>query len=96
VDPVTLTWRERLWLVPAETRLGTHEVLEAFGRGRSWLYSHLSEERGVDRIPHRKLDGVLLFTAGELRAWIRAHEEVVSAGPMESSEGERRLQVVRK
>lgn len=82
--PIELTWRERLWLVPAETRLGTREILEALGRSRSWLYSHLGEDRGRDRLPHRKMDGELTFAAGEVRAWVRDHEDVVAAGPMES------------
>lgn len=84
LEPVEATWRERLWVVPAETRLGTREVLEALGRSRSWLYRHLGEDQGADRLPHRKLDGELVFTAGELRAWLRRYEEVIAAGPMES------------
>lgn len=94
-DPVPLTWAERLWLVPAETRLGTSEVLEALQRSRSWLYAQMAAGKGADRLPHRRLDGTLLFTAGELRAWVRAHEEVVCAGPMESTPTERHLQVHR-
>src|SRR5688500_1258621 len=43
--PLEMTWRERLWLVPAETRLGRRELLEALGRSRSWLYTWLDAER---------------------------------------------------
>ena len=39
----------------------------------------------VKPIPHRKLDGTLLFTAGELRAWIRDREAVLVAGRSEST-----------
>lgn len=78
---VTLTWRERLWEVPSETRLGVLEVAQALGRPKSWVYRHTSEASGLVRLPHRKLDGELLFSAGELRAWIREHEEVICAGP---------------
>src|SRR5687768_16564618 len=80
----TMTWRERLWLVPAETRIGKVELLEALGRTESWLYRHTSEksckENGYARIPHRKLDNELVFCVGELRHWIRSNEEVICAG----------------
>lgn len=79
---IDFTWRERLWLVPAPTRLGTRDVLEALGRSRTWLYGHLGA-RADTPIPHRKLDGELVFTAGEVRAWLRDHEEVVTAGRMD-------------
>ena len=79
------TWAELLWVVPAERRLGTREVLEALGRGKTWLYTQMSEDRGRDRLPHRKLDGQVLFTAGEVRAWIRDHEEVIVGGRLDST-----------
>ena len=78
------SWRERLWTCPAETRLGLDELCEAMSRSSSWIY-HRTSAKAVNRIPHRKLDGVLCFTAGEVRAWIRDSEQVVCAGPMESS-----------
>ena len=83
------SWRERLWVAPAETRLGVGEVAEALGRAKSWVYAHTGP-KADDPIPHRKLDGVNVFTAGELRAWIRDREEVVHGGPMHSTEAERR------
>jgi hypothetical protein len=84
------TWRERLWSVPAETRLGVAEVAEALARPRSYVYARTGP-KADDPLPHRKLDGAVVVTAGELRAWIRAHEEVVHAGPMESAPSERSL-----
>jgi len=76
--PQTATWRERLWTAPAEARLGVPEAAEAVGRPVSWVYRHTSEKAaGGERLPHRKLDGELMFTAGELRMWIREHEEVL-------------------
>ena len=86
------TWRERLWIVPAETRLGTTELAEALGRPRSFVYAR-TQAGAEDPIPHRKLDGTLLFTAGEVRAWIRDREEVLAGGPMESCEAEQCLSV---
>jgi len=85
------SWRERLWTAPAETRIGKAELLEAVGKTESWLYRHTAEKRkpGTPRIPHRKLDGELVFVVGEIRAWLRQHEEIVEAGPMESSPAER-------
>jgi predicted DNA-binding transcriptional regulator AlpA len=84
-DEYEPTWRERLWIVPAETRIGVAELTEALGRPRSWVYRHTSGKT----IPHRKLDGELVFVAGEIRAWIRDREEVEAGGPMDSTPGER-------
>ena len=88
-ESVEWTWRERLWVCPAETRLGMPDMMEALGRPRSWIYARTAKDT-EDRMPHRKLDGMLTFTAGEVRAWIRAREETVEAGPMESTPAERR------
>lgn len=79
-EPTPPSWREKLWTVPAETRIGVAELCEATGRPRSWVYRATS----AGSIPHRKLDGELVFTVGEVRAWIREREEVVISGPMES------------
>ncbi len=87
------TWREKLWIAPAETRIGTAELAEAFGRPKSWVYAHTQAE-AENPIPHRKLDGVLVFTVGEVRAWVRESEEVLVAGPMESTRSEIRGLVV--
>ena len=81
------TWREKLWIAPAETRIGTTELAEAFGRPKSWVYAH-TEAGAENPVPHRKLDGVLVFTVGEVRAWVRESEEVLVAGPMESTQPE--------
>lgn len=76
-EPFQVTWRERLWLVPSETRLGVREVAEALGRPASWVYRRTSEKSEKAPLPHRKLDGELVFMAGELRAWIEGHETMV-------------------
>ena len=81
------TWREKLWIAPAETRIGTSELAEAFGRPTSWVYAH-TEGKAENPLPHRKLDGMLMFTVGEVRTWLRASEEVLVAGPMESTQPE--------
>ena len=67
------TWREKLWTVPEETRIGTYEVCEALGRTKSWLY-HRTGPSARDRIPHRKLDGELVFMVGDVREWLRRRE----------------------
>lgn len=46
-DGPTPTWRERLWTVPPETRMGRQELLEALGRSENWLYRHTKEEGDV-------------------------------------------------
>lgn len=71
------SWQERLWTAPAETRLTVADVCEALGRPKSWAYRHTSPASGLPRIPHRKLDGELVFLAGELREWIKSHEDIV-------------------
>lgn len=79
-DRLPLTWREKVWVVPAETRLGVREVAEAIGRPMSWVYRRTGEKSDKSPLPHRKLDGELVFVAGELRAWIEGHEAVVVPG----------------
>jgi hypothetical protein len=92
-EPVPDTWRERVWLVPAQTRLGVQEVAEAIGRPVSFVYRRTSAKAaargGYDLLPHRRLDGELIFTAGEIRAWLEDHEEVVRGGRMVSGPSER-------
>jgi hypothetical protein len=73
-DIAPSTWKERIWGAPAETRIGVAEVAEAMGRSKSWVYHR------VGQIPHRKLDGELVFVVGELRLWIRDNEETIVAG----------------
>jgi hypothetical protein len=68
------TWREKIWTVPVETRLGVREVAEAIGRPRSWVYRRTGGKSPKAQLPHRKLDGELVFVAGELREWLRQHE----------------------
>jgi hypothetical protein len=91
--PEPWTWRERLWTVPAETRLGVAEVAEALSRPKSYVYARTGP-KAEDPLPHRKLDGALFFTAGELRTWIRDQEEEVAGVPMTSTLEERRVRVL--
>jgi predicted DNA-binding transcriptional regulator AlpA len=81
-SPALVTWRERLWTVPAETRLGVRELGEALGRPRSWVYRHSSKRSGLALLPFRKLDGELVFLAGEIRTWITRNEVTVVQGAM--------------
>ena len=82
VHSVEWTWKERLWLAPAETLLGVPELKEALGRSKSWIYQRTGGTSIDGRIPHRKLDGVLVFTAGEIRAWVKDQSLVMVAGRM--------------
>ena len=65
-------WRVLLWTVDPETRIGRAELLEAVGRPASWLYRHTGP-KVADRIPHRKLDGELVFLVGEAGQRLRLH-----------------------
>lgn len=82
-DGPTPTWRERLWTVPPETRIGRAELLEALGRSQDWLYRHTGGKAKCTRIPCRKLDGELVFVVGEVRQWLLEHEETVVVGRTE-------------
>ncbi|HLA88888.1 MAG TPA: hypothetical protein VJL28_00470 [Gemmatimonadaceae bacterium] len=77
-----LTWRERLWTCPPDTRLGVRELAEALGRSRDWCYratnATRAAEHGRDPLPCQRLDGVLVFTAGAVRRWLQASECVVN------------------
>lgn len=72
---VALTWRERLWSVPADTRLNVRELAEALGQSVSWVYKHTSRRSGRVQLPHRQLaNGKLTFLAGEIRTWLAQTE----------------------
>lgn len=68
IGNATPSWRERIWLAPPETRLGVDELAEALGRSRKFIYRRLN-------IPRQRLDGVLMFKAGDIRTWIKRTEE---------------------
>jgi hypothetical protein len=79
-DPAT--WRERLWTVPAEMRLGVQEVAEAFDRSPDWVYravsAKLAQAKGRHPLPCSRLDGELAFTAGAVRVWWQQSEEIIN------------------
>ena len=79
-NAVLVTWRERLWTCPPDTRLGRAELLEALGRSISWLYRHTGPKAKYARIPCRKLDNELVFVAGEVRTWLSEQEEILEPG----------------
>jgi hypothetical protein len=80
--PAPASWRVLLWTVPPETRIGREELLQAVARPRSWVYRHTAP-KAASRIPHRKLDGELVFIVGEVRHWLVEREEIVQAGPLD-------------
>lgn len=72
IDGASPSWRERLWACPAETRLGVLDLAEALGRSKGFVY-RLTRSKDI---PHRKLDGELVFRAGDIREWVQRREEV--------------------
>ena len=42
------------------------------GRPKSYIWRLTATKS----IPHRRLDGVIVFVLGEVRAWVRKHEVV--------------------
>jgi hypothetical protein len=81
-NPPPQSWRTLLWTAPAECRIGREELAEAVARPRSWVYRH-TQAKSAHRIPHRKLDGELVFLVGEVRAWLKDQEEIIQAGPLD-------------
>ena len=79
-----LPWTLLLWTADPETRIGRSELLEAVGRPASWLYRHTGP-KAKHRIPHRKLDGELIFLVGEVRRWLRDREEIIVAAAMDAA-----------
>jgi predicted DNA-binding transcriptional regulator AlpA len=79
----SMTWRERLWTAPAETRIGVTELAEAVGRSKYWVYRLTPKSAGAARLPHRKLSGEVEFVVGEIRSWLRDNEEMVEKGRMD-------------
>lgn len=71
----SVTWQERLWTCPAETRLTLRDACEALGRSSSWVYKRTGAGATGVRLPCRKLEGELYFIARELRDWIAEHED---------------------
>lgn len=82
-DVIPLPWSVLLWQVPPETRIGVAELSEAVGRPKSWVYRHTSDDGDCPRLPHRKMDGSLVFIVGEVRRWIEGHEVTVVPGRAE-------------
>lgn len=70
----TLPWMILLWTAPPQTRIGVSELCEAVGRPKTWIYEHTSRRGKCPRLPHRKMDGQLLFVVGEIRTWLVEHE----------------------
>jgi hypothetical protein len=94
--PEPATWRERLWTVPADTRLGVPELAEALDRSPDWCYRATNEShaaaRGRDPLPCSRLDGQLVFTAGAVRRWLQASEQLVQPERITAARGHKRGQ----
>jgi hypothetical protein len=70
------SWRERFWTCDPNIRVGVKELAEAVGRTKSWVYRHVSAHGSCPPIPHRKLDGELVFVVGEARRYVIEHEVI--------------------
>jgi predicted DNA-binding transcriptional regulator AlpA len=67
----TMTWRERLWTVPQDTRIGSVELAQALGKSRSWVYHRTQVHSAHIPLPHRRIDnGQLEFVVREIRLWL--------------------------
>jgi hypothetical protein len=76
------TWRERLWTVPAGTRLSVAELAEGVNRSKDWVYRagdrRRAARKGREPLPCSRIDGQLVFEAGAVREWLRRSELVVN------------------
>ena len=86
-DGARHSWRSRLWTEAPDARMDMHDVAEALNRSRSWITSRLNPPDGsrVVPIPHRKRDGIITFTAGEVRTWWTQLETIERMGPVETA-----------
>ena len=82
VSPAVTTWRERLWTCDPQVRIGVPELSEGVDRPKSWVYRAARGNGSCPPLPHRKLDGQLVFVAGEVRRWLVEHEQTVVPGRM--------------
>lgn len=80
---VTVSWREKLWTCPPDTRLGVTEVAEALGRSKHSIYQ-LTKRR---EIPHAKFQGAIVFRALDLRKWAASREVPVVRPDLSLSRG---------
>ncbi len=80
IPPAVVSWRERLWTCDPQVRVGVRELCEATGRPRSWAYRAVRGNGTDPPLPHRRLDGQLVFLASEVRQWLREHEQVEVPG----------------
>lgn len=68
------TWREKLWTVPPDTRIGVRELAQAMNRPVSWVYRRTAARSHKAPLPCHRLDGRVEFVVGEIRAWLASHE----------------------
>ena len=80
--PAEVSWRERLWTCDPQVRIGVPELSEGVDRPKSWVYRAARGNGSCPPLPHRKLDGQLVFVAGEVRRWLVEHEQTVVPGRM--------------
>ena len=83
--PAPDSWRERLWTCPADMRMGVREVAEALDRSPDYVYRAVNADRAAEKgrnpLPCSRLDGELVFTAGAVRAWLQASEQIINPAP---------------
>lgn len=87
---VSLPWNALVWradLVPDATLLTIEQAAEATGWTRAAIYKRTSrwhrEHDTCAPLPHLRVAGSLRIRVGELRQWLRGHEQVIVPGPTE-------------
>lgn len=95
-EPVA-SWRHRVWTVAADTRLDAEEAAEALGWTVSTVYRQTHPNLGRTEktprprdertLPFSRVGRRLVFTAGELRAWIQANTRLEVPGPTDARPG---------
>lgn len=73
--PASLTWREKLWTAPPETRLTMKETCEALNMSEPTVRKHMT---GEDALPFRRMplgkNHQVVFLVGEVRDWLNRFE----------------------
>lgn len=65
-------WPEKIWTVPAECRLSVEDFAAVVQRSKQCIY-RWSKTKAVKV---RKLDGVLVFRAADVRSFLTSREEI--------------------
>ncbi len=74
---------DRFWRLPADTRLGVKQLVEALGKPRSWIYRRTGSQSDLPKLPHKRDGSRLVFVVGEVKQYLNDHEVRIVAPSIE-------------